>query len=98
LTPRDSGLAAESASEYRLTPREHTVLALLAEALTADAIARRLGISPRTVHHHVEHIYRKLGTADRLSAVLRAQADGLLPARQEQVPVQPLPATRQLMV
>jgi DNA-binding NarL/FixJ family response regulator len=70
---------AEEAAQHRLTPRELTVLTLLAETLTASAIARRLGISPRTVHHHVEHIYRKLHTTDRLSTVLRAQALGLLP-------------------
>ncbi|MFI0404554.1 response regulator transcription factor [Actinomadura sp. 3N508] len=62
-----------------LTPRETTVLLLLAEALTADAIARRLGISTRTVHKHTENLYRKLGTRDRLSTVLQAQRHGLLP-------------------
>jgi DNA-binding CsgD family transcriptional regulator len=66
-------------AECRLTPREVTVLLLLAEALTADAIGRRLGISPRTVHKHVENLYRKLGTRDRVDTVLRAQRLGLLP-------------------
>ncbi|MGW3069074.1 response regulator transcription factor [Streptomyces sp. NPDC001130] len=41
---------------------------------------RRLGISVRTVHKHVENIYRKLGTRDRLGTVLRAQRLGLVPA------------------
>ncbi|WUI01301.1 LuxR C-terminal-related transcriptional regulator [Spirillospora sp. NBC_00431] len=63
-----------------LTPREIAVLVLLAETLTADAIARRLGISVRTVHKHTENLYRKLGTRDRLSTVLQAQKHGLLPA------------------
>ena len=61
-----------------LTPRELTVLPMLAEGLTADAIARRLAISPRTVHRHVEHIYRKLNTSDRVSTVLRGQELGLI--------------------
>jgi len=65
--------------DHRLTQRELTVLALLAEGLTADAIARRLDISPRTVHRHLQHLYRKLGTTDRLATVLRAKALGLLP-------------------
>lgn len=43
-------------------------------------MARRLGISARTVHKHLQNLYRKLGTADRLGAVLRAQQAGLLPA------------------
>lgn len=63
-----------------LTPRETAVLVLLAETLTADTIARRLGISVRTVHKHTENLYRKLGTRDRLSTVLQAQRHGLLPA------------------
>lgn len=72
------------ASAIELTPRERGVLALLAEGHTAAAIARRLGIAERTVHKHLERCYGKLGVADRLSAVLRAQrlglvADGELP-------------------
>lgn len=62
-----------------LTARERTVLALLAQGLTATALARRLGSSPRTVHKHAQNVYRKLNASDRLSAVLRAQELGLLP-------------------
>nr|WSY57301.1 LuxR C-terminal-related transcriptional regulator [Streptomyces sp. NBC_00886] len=71
----------EAAEDTRLTPRQVTVLLLLADALTASAIAHRLGISVRTVHKHVESLYRKLGTRDRVSTVLRAQEIGLLPRR-----------------
>ena len=42
--------------------------------MVVDAIARRLGISPRTVHRHLDNLYPKLDAPDRLSAVLRAQA------------------------
>ncbi|MFG2958019.1 response regulator transcription factor [Streptomyces sp. NPDC048291] len=73
------GEAEESAADCALTPREITVLLLLTDALTADAIGRRLGISARTVHKHVENIYRKLGTRDRLGTVLHAQRLGLVP-------------------
>ncbi|MFD6800965.1 response regulator transcription factor [Streptomyces cyaneofuscatus] len=66
-----------------LTPRETNVLHLLATGLTAEVIGRRLGISPRTVHKHLNALYRKLGAADRLSAVLRAQDAGLLPGSAE---------------
>ena len=62
-----------------LTPRERVVLQLLADGLTAQAIASRLAVSRRTVHKHLEHLYRKLGAADRLTAVLRAQGRGWLP-------------------
>jgi DNA-binding CsgD family transcriptional regulator len=68
------------ADDVGLTPRELAVLALLAEGLTAASIARRLMITERTVHKHLQHSYTKLGVTDRLGAVLRAQRIGLLPA------------------
>ncbi|ATL25283.1 Transcriptional regulator, LuxR family [Streptomyces formicae] len=69
----------DRAADYGLTPRETVVLTLLAQSLTADTIGRRLGISPRTAHKHLENVYRKLGTADRLATVLHARDVGLLP-------------------
>jgi DNA-binding CsgD family transcriptional regulator len=63
-----------------LTCREVEVLSLVARGLTARAMAHRCGISERTVQKHLEHIYRKLGCRDRLSAVLRVHAEGLLDA------------------
>jgi DNA-binding CsgD family transcriptional regulator len=73
LTPERDVVA-----ELRLTPRELAVLGLLVEGLTAAASGRRLGIAERTVQKHLEHVYGKLGVADRLTAVLRAQHLGLL--------------------
>ncbi|MDV3222637.1 helix-turn-helix transcriptional regulator [Intrasporangium sp.] len=72
-----AGLAA-AADAPRLTPRERVILGLMESGSTADSIAGRLAISPRTVHKHQENLYRKLGACDRLSAVLRAQRLGLL--------------------
>ena len=65
-------------ADRRLTEREFAVLTLLGSGLTAQAIARRLDTSPRTVHKHLEHLYRKLGVRDRLMAVQRARDAGLL--------------------
>ncbi|MER6637789.1 response regulator transcription factor [Streptomyces microflavus] len=76
-----------------LTPRETNVLHLLATGLTAEVIGRRLGISPRTVHKHLNALYRKLGAADRLSAVLRAQGAGLLPGSAEPPATHPRPGS-----
>lgn len=70
---------SEEAADVALTARETTVLLLLGDALTALSIGRRLGISERTVHKHIANIYRKLGTHDRVSTVLRAQRLGLIP-------------------
>jgi DNA-binding NarL/FixJ family response regulator len=61
-----------------LTRRQREVLALLGDGLTVQAIARRLCLSPRTVGKHLERMYRRLGTSDRLSTVLQAQRFGLL--------------------
>lgn len=62
----------------QLTRRQVQVLRLLDENLTAPAIARRLGVSVRTVYHHVELIYGRLGVHDRLSALRTAHRLRLL--------------------
>jgi DNA-binding NarL/FixJ family response regulator len=54
---------------HRLTRREHEVLALMAEGLQHQEIARKLFISPKTVGTHVEHILRKLGARSRAQAI-----------------------------
>jgi DNA-binding CsgD family transcriptional regulator len=69
-----------SPARVGITARETSVLTLLADGRTAHAIARRLGISPHTVNRHLEHVYQKLNTNDRLGAILRAEAVGLPPA------------------
>lgn len=71
---------AARAGEVGLTVREVELLELLAQGLLASTIAARLVISVRTVHKHLGNIYAKLDTHDRLSAVMRAQALGLVPA------------------
>ena len=63
-----------------LTARESEVLALLAVGQSNKAIARQLGISPKTVGNHVEHIYTKLGVTNRAGAALRAMDLGLVGA------------------
>ncbi|SET87904.1 regulatory protein, luxR family [Nonomuraea wenchangensis] len=69
-------------SEYGITPREMAVLALLGEGLTAHAIGSRLRIAERTAIKHKENLYRKLGVHDRVTALNKARALGLLPAEQ----------------
>lgn len=63
----------------RLTPREFAVLQATADGLTAAAAGRRLEISARTFEKHLERLYRKLGTRDRVHTVLLAQEIGILP-------------------
>lgn len=78
LRNRHGQAVVHRSREADLTARELTVLALLAEGLPAKTIARRLGVSPRTVHKHTQNLYKKLGTRSRVEALLRAQAMGLL--------------------
>jgi HD-GYP domain-containing protein (c-di-GMP phosphodiesterase class II) len=61
-----------------LTVREVEVLALLARGLANKEIARRLGVTPKTVSNHVEHIYTKLGVGSRAAATLHATQHGLV--------------------
>jgi DNA-binding NarL/FixJ family response regulator len=48
----------------RLTDREREVLALVAEGMSNQAIARRIVVTERTVEAHVTQIFRKLDLAD----------------------------------
>ena len=61
-----------------LTGREVQVLQLMARGLSNRLIADELVISPKTVGHHVEHVYAKLGVSNRAMASLFASKSGLL--------------------
>ena len=54
------------------------MLTLVAQNLTAVAIGHRLGISARTVHKHLEHIYTKLGVGSRSAATAFAYERALI--------------------
>ena len=41
-------------------------------------VAAVLGISPKTVGHHIEHVYAKAGVSTRAGATLWAMEHGLL--------------------
>jgi HD-GYP domain-containing protein (c-di-GMP phosphodiesterase class II)/DNA-binding CsgD family transcriptional regulator len=61
-----------------LTDREVDVVRLLATGLTNKQIARTLTLSPKTVGHHIEHIYAKLEVSTRAAATLFAMEQGLV--------------------
>ena len=61
-----------------LTVREVEVLQLLARGLANKEIARRLGVTPKTVSNHVEHIYTKINVGSRAAATLFATQHGLV--------------------
>jgi DNA-binding NarL/FixJ family response regulator len=53
-----------------LTPRERDVLVLVAEGLANKQIARRLGISEKTVKAHLTRVFAALDVTDRTQAAL----------------------------
>lgn len=61
-----------------LSEREREVLAALARGGSNKEIAGNLGISAKTVQHHVLHIYNKIGVSTRAAAALYAAENGLV--------------------
>ena len=64
-----------------LTAREHEVLELMGQGVTAVEIARILNISVHTCRGYMKTIHAKLGVRSQLEAVVRAQELGLLERR-----------------
>jgi HD-GYP domain-containing protein (c-di-GMP phosphodiesterase class II) len=63
-----------------LTEREVEVLRLIARGHANKQVAKALGISAKTVGHHIEHIYAKTGVSTRAGATLFAMEHDLLAA------------------
>lgn len=78
LDPKAARVLLQSRAQRagpKLTPREEEVLRLVAEGLANKLIARRLGITDRTVKAHLTRIFHALGVTDRTQAALWAQAN-----------------------
>jgi HD-GYP domain-containing protein (c-di-GMP phosphodiesterase class II) len=61
-----------------LSDREVEVLMLITQGATNKQIAGTLHISPKTVGHHVQHIYNKIDVSTRAGAALFAMEQGLV--------------------
>jgi HD-GYP domain-containing protein (c-di-GMP phosphodiesterase class II) len=61
-----------------LSEREVQVLGHLARGRSNRRIGELLGISPKTVGHHVAHVYAKIGVSTRAGATLFAAEHGLV--------------------
>jgi DNA-binding NarL/FixJ family response regulator len=72
LTARTEGSRAAE-----LSSREREVLVLLGAGMANKQIARRLGISEKTVKSHLTNVYRHIGVSDRTQAAMWAQSHGL---------------------
>lgn len=62
-----------------LTPTQRRVLELLAAGFTDEAIARKIGVTSRTVRRHVAAVLVRLGAPTRFAAGVVAQQRGWLP-------------------
>lgn len=60
-----------------LTPRQRTVLRLVAHGCSNEQIAARLVLSPGTVRKHLDNVFRQLGVSSRAAAVARAFPEGV---------------------
>ncbi|HVQ88084.1 MAG TPA: response regulator transcription factor [Actinomycetes bacterium] len=76
LASRSDPMSA-GAGAVDLTPREVEVLGLVRRGLANKQIARRLGISERTVKAHLTSCFQRIGVADRTQAALWAERNGI---------------------
>lgn len=65
--------SARKPIDEELTAREREVLLLVRDGLANKQIARRLGISERTVKAHLTSVFATIGVADRTAAALWAE-------------------------
>jgi DNA-binding NarL/FixJ family response regulator len=73
----------EGARAAELSSREREVLILVGAGMANKQIARRLGISEKTVKSHLTNVYRHIGVSDRTQAAMWVQSHGLADAPRE---------------
>lgn len=61
-----------------LTRREKEVLRWTARGKSNSVIGEILGLSPNTIDSHLRRIFAKLGTNDRITAVVRGIGEGII--------------------
>ncbi|HEY9773752.1 MAG TPA: response regulator transcription factor [Planktothrix sp.] len=67
-----------SRTSVTLSPRETEVLRLVADGLSNQKIAQRLGLGLETVKTHMRHIMEKLAVSDRTEAAVKAMKQGIM--------------------
>jgi DNA-binding NarL/FixJ family response regulator len=61
-----------------LSERQREILQMIADGLSTKQVARELGITQKTVHNHLNAIYRRLDTQSLTHAVLSAVRLGII--------------------
>jgi DNA-binding NarL/FixJ family response regulator len=64
--------------EDLLSDRQTEILQMIADGLSTKQVARELGITQKTVHNHLNAIYRRLDTQSLTHAVLSAVRLGII--------------------
>ncbi len=72
---RPGEAAASRLATAALTPRETEVLSWVAKGKTNRDVGDILGLSPRTVNKHLEHVFEKLGVETRAAAAALASRE-----------------------
>ncbi len=70
--------AKQPKSSISLSPRETEVLRLVADGLSNQRIAEKLGLGLETVKTHMRHIMEKLAVSDRTEAAVKAMKQGIV--------------------
>lgn len=65
-------------NKWRLSPRESEVLFWSLRGVKGSALADQLGVSPRTIETHFEHIKNKMGAQSQKDVMEKVIAAGLL--------------------
>ena len=68
-------------SDELLSDRQTEILQMIADGLSTKQVARELGITQKTVHNHLNAIYRRLDTQSLTHAVLSAVRLGIIDLR-----------------
>jgi DNA-binding NarL/FixJ family response regulator len=66
------------ANDELLSSRQTEILQMIADGLSTKQVARELGITQKTVHNHLNAIYRRLDTQSLTHAVLSAVRLGII--------------------
>ena len=64
--------APAGSARRRITERERSIIAMIAQGLCNKEVAHRLGIGTQTVKNHVSHLLEKLALADRTQLAVYA--------------------------
>jgi DNA-binding CsgD family transcriptional regulator len=82
LSPEHGGMLLNNATGQQavrqLTNREIEVLLLVADGKTNEEIGMLLGISGKTVQHHVARVYRKINVSGRVGAAMWLARSGVV--------------------